>query len=143
MLYQDYRQDQALLKILENPKHNQYGTYYTNGYMYIFAGLKKDDSVQEHLNYKDKFLDKETFQWESMANLSAKHELLQKESKGAFVFVRKVEMENGITLPFTFVGIGHLTNPRKNATTNGSILYDIHLDKPLPDDLMEDFQWIA
>ena len=111
--------------------------------MYIFAGLKKDDSVQEHLNYKDKFLDKETFQWESMANLSAKHELLQKESKAAFIFVRKVEMENGITLPFTFVGTGHLTNPRKNATTNGSILYDIHLDIPLPDDLMEDFQWIA
>ena len=24
LLYQDYRQDQALLKILENPKHNQY-----------------------------------------------------------------------------------------------------------------------
>lgn len=73
------------------------------------------------MNYKDNCLDKETFQWESMANLSAKHEQLQKES--AFVFVRKVEMENGITLPFTFVGTGHLTNPRKNATTNGESPY--------------------
>lgn len=143
LLYQDYRQDQALLKILENPKHNQYGTYYKNGNMYIFAGLKKDDSVQEHLNYKDKFLDKETFQWESMANISAKHEQLQKECKTAYIFVRKVESENGITLPFTFVGPGKLQNPRKNATTNGSILYDIKLDNPLPDDLMEDFKWMA
>lgn len=74
LLYQNYRQDQALLKILENPKHNQYGTYYKNGNMYIFAGLKKDVSVHEHLNYKDKFLDKETFQWESIANISAKDE---------------------------------------------------------------------
>lgn len=143
LLYQDYRQDQALLKILENPKHNQLGTYYKDGKMYIFAGLKKDDSVQEHLNYKDKFLDNETFQWESIARISEKEENLQKESKMAYVFVRKVESENGITLPFTYVGIGKLHNPRKDATTNGSILYDIHLEKPLPEDLMEDFQWTA
>ena len=143
LLYQDYRQDQALLKILENPKHNQLGTYYKNGKMYIFAGLKKDDSVQEHLNYKDKFLDNKTFQWESIAHISAKEENMQKESKTAYVFVRKVESENGITLPFTFVGTGQLHNPRKDATTNGSILYDIHMDNPLRDDLMEDFKWIA
>lgn len=143
LLYQDYRQDQALLKILENPKHNQLGTYYKNGNMYIFAGLKKDDSVQAHLNYKDKFLDSETFQWESIAHISAKEEHLQQTCKQAFVFVRKVKTENGITLPFTFVGTGQLHNPRKDATTNGSILYDIHMDSPLPDDLMEDFKWIA
>lgn len=143
LMYQDYRQDQALLKILENPKHNQYGTYYKNGNVYIFAALKKDDSVQEHLNYKDKFLDNETFQWESMAHLSAKDERLQRESKCAYVFVRKVESENGITLPYTFVGTGQLLNPRKDATTNGSILYDIHMHQQLPDDLMEDFRWVA
>lgn len=143
LLYQDYRQDQALLKILENPKHNQLGTYYKDGNMYIFAGLKKDDSVQEHLNYKDKFLDNQTFQWESIAHISAKEERQQKKSKQAFIFVRKVESENGITLPFTFVGTGQLHNPRKDATTNGSILYDIQMDTPLPDDLMEDFKWTA
>jgi len=142
LLYQDYRQDQVLLKILENPKHNQLGTYYKNGNMYVFAGLKKDDSVQEHLNYKDKFLDNETFQWESIARIKADEERKQRESNQAFVFVRKVESENGITLPFTFVGAGQLRNPRKNTTTNGSILYDIHMNNPLPDDLMEDFRWI-
>jgi len=143
LLYQDYRQDQALLKILENPKHNQLGTYYKNGNIYIFAGLKKDDSVQEHLNYKDKFLDNRTFQWESIANIKETEEKLQKESKKAFIFVRKIESENGITLPFTYVGTGQLENPRKDATTNGSILYDIHMDIPLTDELMEDFKWTA
>ncbi len=143
LLYQDYRQDQVLLKILEHPKHNQLGTYYKNGNMYIFAGLKKDDSVQEHLNYKDKFLDSETFQWESIANIKKDEERKQRESKQAFVFVRKVKIENGITLPFTFIGTGQLQNARKDVTTNGSILYDIHLDTPLPDELMEDFKWTA
>ena len=141
MLWQDYRQDQALLKILDNPKHNQYGTYYKNGNVFIFAGLKKDSSVQEHLNYKDKFLTDSIFQWESMANLSKKDEEKQLSARHAYVFVRKVESENGITLPYTFVGTGKLHNPRKNATTNGSILYDIHMDHALPADLMEDFQW--
>lgn len=61
----------------------------------------------------------------------------------AYVFIRKVESENGITLPFTFVGTGQLHNPRKDVTTNGSILYDIYMDNPLPDDLMEDFKWTA
>jgi superfamily II DNA or RNA helicase len=143
LLYQDYRQDQALLKILENPKHNQLGTYYKDGNMYIFAGLKKDSTVQEHLNYKDKFLDSETFQWESIAHISAKEEYLQRTCKQAFIFVRKVKTENGITLPFTFVGTGQLQNPRKDATTNGSILYDIHMNTPLSDELMEDFKWTA
>lgn len=45
LLYQDYRQYQALMKILENPKHNQLGTYYKDGNMYIFAGLKKDGHI--------------------------------------------------------------------------------------------------
>lgn len=143
LLWQDYRQDQALLKILENPAHNQLGTYYKNGNMYIFAGLKKDDSVQEHLNYKDKFLDNETFQWESIAHISDAEVERQNESKRAYVFVRKVKEENGITLPYTFVGTGHLTNPRHNETSNGSILYDIHMDEKIPNELMEDFEWTA
>ena len=141
LLYQDYRQDQALLKILENPKHNQLGTYYKYGNMYIFAGLKKDANVHERLNYKDRFVSQDVFQWESVANIGAKEEAKQSSSKQAFIFVRKVKEENGITLPYTFVGVGHLSNPRKNESTNGSILYDIHLDTPLPNDLYQDFEW--
>ena len=143
LLYQDYRQEQALMKILENPKHNQLGTYYKDGNMYIFAGLKKDANIHEHLNYKDKFLSADVFQWESVANINANEEAKQASSNQAFIFIRKVKEENGITLPYTFVGVGHLNNPRKNESSNGSILYDIHLDTPLPNDLYQDFEWTA
>lgn len=142
LLWQDYRQDQVLLKILDNPKHNQLGTYYRDGNMYIFAALKKDASVQDHLNYNDKYLTDDVFQWESIANITKKEEKQQNESKQAFVFVRKVKEENGITLPYTYVGVGHLENPRKNVTTNGSILYDIHMNTPLPTELIDDFKWV-
>ena len=110
--------------------------------MYVFAGLKKDASLDVHLKYNDKFLSPDVFQWESIARISAKDEALQRAAKRVLVFVRKVSAENGITLPYTYIGTGHLENPRKDATTNGSILYDIHMDNPLPPDLQEDFQWM-
>ena len=96
--------------------------------------LSSDESRTVRVNHRDGSHD---------PRISAKDEKLQKESKVVYVFIRKVESENGITLPFTFVGTGQLHNPRKDVTTNGSILYDILMDNPLPDDLMEDFQWIA
>ena len=35
--------------------------------MYVFAGLKKDASLDDHLKYNDKFLSPDVFQWESIA----------------------------------------------------------------------------
>ena len=142
LLWQDYRQDQVLLKILDNPKHNQLGTYYKDGNMYVFAGLKKDATQQEHLKYKDKFLAPDVFQWESIARITAKEEAQQKSARKVLVFVRKVSSENGVTLPYTYIGTGHLENPRKGVTANGSILYDIRMDYPLTEELQEDFKWM-
>lgn len=145
-LWHSYRMDQVQLKLLKNPKHNQVGTYYYGDVVVIFASLKKDISVAERLNYKDKFLEPALFQWESMADVSVSdlHKLIN--SKVAFLFIRKVAEENGIVMPFIYVGKGHLTNPRKqmffdvqkqkNITT---YLFDIPMDDELPDYLQYDF----
>ena len=143
LMWQDYRVDQVQLKILNNPGDIMKGTYYKDGSMYVFAGLKKDRAEDDPLNYKDKFLASDVFQWESIANIGAAEEQRQKDAKNVHVFIRKVKSENGITLPFTYVGTGTLANPRKGVTDNGSILYDILMDQELPDYLMEDFKWIA
>ena len=135
--------DQVQLKILNNPGDIMKGTYYKDGNMYVFAGLKKDRPEDDPLNYKDKFLSSDVFQWESIARISKDEEERQKQAKQVFVFVRKVKSENGITLPFTYVGTGCLRNPRKGVTNNGSILYDIHMNQELPEYLMDDFKWIA
>ena len=143
LMWQDYRMDQVQLKILNNPGDIMKGTYYKDGNMYVFAGLKKDRPEDDPLNYKDKFLSTDVFQWESIARISKDEEERQKQAKQVFVFVRKVKSENGITLPFTYVGTGCLRNPRKGVTNNGSILYDIHMNQELPEYLMDDFKWIA
>ncbi|MGE4284579.1 MAG: DUF3427 domain-containing protein, partial [Clostridia bacterium] len=138
-LWSSYRMDQVQLKLCKNPKHNQLGTYVYDGIVYIFASIKKDASIQEHLNYKDKFLQPDMFQWECQAGLNEgkQRELIQ--SKKAYLFIRKVESENGLVLPFTFVGTGKLENPRKTENVKGSLLFDIHLETELSDYLQYDF----
>ena len=145
-LWQSYRMDQVQLKFLKNPGHNQVGTYYYGDSVVIFASLKKDASIAERLNYKDKFLEPALFQWESMANVSASD--LQKliTSKVTYLFIRKVSDENGIVMPFTYVGTGHLTNPRKQVSYDEqkgkdvvTYLFDIPMEHELPDYLQYDF----
>ena len=104
----------------------------------IFASLKKDLDEADKLNYKDKFLQPDLFQWESMVNLPQSH--LDKLVKSSFthVFIRKVTTENGLVLPFTYVGKGKLKNPRK-IEGNGTYLFDIHMENALPEYLQYDF----
>ena len=143
ILWKDYRYDQVQLKRCEDPKNNQKGTYFgSNGVIYIFASIKKDvPDDKEHLNYKDKFLESSLFQWESMANIKDVDLEKLNTSKYAHLFIRKMESENGILMPFTYVGKGHLDNPRKskNVDSKRSFIYDIRMENELPDYLQYDF----
>ncbi len=145
-LWQSYRMDQVQMKFLENPQHNQVGTYYYGNDVVIFASLKKDLSEEDRLNYNDKFLEPALFQWESMANVSASDVKKQQTSDHAYVFIRKVAVENGIVLPFIYVGKGKMTNPRKQTKTDRATgknvityIYDIVMENELPDYLQYDF----
>lgn len=145
-LWQNYRMDQVQMKFLKNPQHNQLGTYYYDNKVIIFASLKKNASIEERLNYKDKFLEPALFQWESVVDVSQEDVRKQINSECAYLFIRKVSMENGIVLPFTYVGKGKMTNPRKQEkfdSTKGrktvTYLYDIVMENALPDYLQYDF----
>lgn len=138
-LWQNYRMDQVQLKLLKNPAYNAVGTYYYDDYIVIFASLKKDLPLEDKLNYKDKFLEPNLFHWESMAHLPASDLIKLKSSKFAYLFIRKVSAENGIILPFTYVGKGKLYNCRKTDTGNGTYLFDISMENELPEYLQYDF----
>lgn len=143
LLWKDYRYDQVQIRRCVNPGYTAVGTYYgNNGDVYIFASIKKDIAEgREHLNYKDKFLEPSLFQWECMANITDRDLNLLITSKLAHLFIRKVDSENGITLPFTYVGIGHLKNPRptQNKENKRTFIFDIHMENELPDYLQYDF----
>ncbi len=59
--------------------------------MYIFAGLKKDASLDDHLKYNDKFLSPDVFQWESIARISAKEEAMQQAAQESLGICEKGE----------------------------------------------------
>lgn len=145
LLWHSYRIDQVQLKLLKDPGYNMKGTYIYGKMVVIFASLNKDASVEERLNYKDKFLTSSLFQWESENNI---HNIdLQGliNSDHAIVFVRKVINEHGIVMPYTYVGRGKMTNSRRQekVDTNGkkgiTYLFDILMENELPDYLQYDF----
>lgn len=143
LLWNSYTKSQVQLKRCVNPGDINPGTFYgTEGDVYIFASIKKDlVEGLEHLNYKDKFLESNLFQWECKASISDRDLNLLNTSKCAYLFIRKMESENGITLPFTYVGIGHLDNPRQsqNEESKRTFIFDIHMEEELPDYLQYDF----
>ena len=61
------------------------------------------------------------------------------KSSFTYVFIRKVSTENGLVLPFTYVGKGKLQNPRKTEGGNGTYFFDIHMENALPEYLQYDF----
>lgn len=144
-LYANYLKDQAYLEIAGIQFAFPKGTYHDlkNNETYVFVGIKKDVTSKENFNYKDKFLDPKKFQWESMNNTTKDNPEGKKllASKKVYLFVRKMEIEDGIILPFTYFGTGTFTNCSES-DNNGekTLLFDIDLHNEVPEKYRFDFE---
>lgn len=141
-LYRNYYKEQASRIMLKNGIL-QKGTYYEDDIAYIFAGIKKGE--EGRLNYKDKFINSKIFQWESIANASESEKEHLRNSKKVHLFIRKMESEDTVTLPYTYFGLGTFTNERDSYTEedgkrHSTLLYDIVLDDEVPEDYHIDFE---
>lgn len=116
------------------------GTKIYDGVVYIYVTVIKDASVSEQLKYADGYIDPKTFQWETVANVSAGELYNLKNSKGAHLFVRKMDDEDGITLPFTYIGSGKMEYIEGSRKANGAHLFRIAMDEPAPEDIYFDFK---
>jgi len=149
-LYRNYYKEQVAMILLKKNIMDLKlkGTYYdstTRGDTYIFAGLKKDD--QGKLNYKDKFLSSQIMQWESVNNTTFDNNEGKKilSTKKVHLFVRKVDEEDGIVLPFTYFGTAKIENIREsfteeNGTRYPTLLCDLRLDNEIPKQYHLDFE---
>lgn len=141
-LYRNYYKEQASRIMLKNGIL-QKGTYYEDDIAYIFAGIKKGE--EGRLNYKDKFINDRIFQWESIANVSESEKEHLRNSKKVHLFIRKMENEDTVTLPYTYFGLGTFTNERDSYTEedgrkHSTLLYDIVLDDKVPEEYHIDFE---
>ncbi|MBR1416997.1 MAG: DUF3427 domain-containing protein [Bacilli bacterium] len=152
-LYANYSKEQTMTSI--GRKYTMdillKGTYFDTdtGDTYVYVGLKKDKAKQERTDYKDKFINPSIFQWESENNTTVDNGIgiKLKNTKNVYLFVRKMDDEDNIVLPFTYFGTGKFTNMReskvidqKTKAVYKTLLFDIKLDNPVPEEYFVDFE---
>ena len=96
--------------------------------------------LSESLKYADGYIDSKTFQWESVANISVEDLAELKASKRMELFVRKVDNEDGIQLPFTYIGSGKMEYIEGSRKPNGAHLFRVPMSVEAPEDIFFDFQ---
>ena len=139
-LWSSYRKTQVQQLLLHNPQDIMLGTKNYDGIVYCYVTVLKGDSIKDELKYADGYIDPNTFQWETVANVSATELENLKNSQKAHIFVRKVEGEDGITLPFTYIGSGKLEFIPNSRKPNGAYLFRIPMEATAPEDVYFDFK---
>ena len=116
------------------------GTNIYSGMMYAYVTVIKADSIKEGLRYADGYIDAGTFQWETLANVSGRELTALQNSRGIRLFVRKVDNEDGIQLPFTYIGAGKMEYIEGSRKANGAHLFRVPMDVKAPEDIYFDFK---
>ena len=150
--YSNYYKEQIMRILCQENLMFMKGTKFDKNVAYVFVGLKKDKTKLERTNYKDKFLSSKIFQWESENNTTINNSTGKKlmNTEVVHLFVRKMDDEDGITLPFTYFGTGRFSNVResfvevlssdKMTSNTPTLLFDIILDKEVPKEYFFDFE---
>ncbi len=138
-LWAKYRKDQVMQLLCDNPGRIQKGTVIIGKTVYVFVIIRKDPS-SDNLNYADGYIDEQTFQWETVARVSETELNKLKNSEKVHVFVRKVEKENSIPLPSTYIGTGKMYYIPNSKKSNGAHLFKIAMDYPADEEMLFDFK---
>ena len=139
-LWAKYRKEQVQQLLLNNPKDIMKGTKIYDGISYAYVTVIKSTNTKAELKYADGYIDQDTFQWETVANVKDKELEDLKHSKKMHIFVRKVENEDGIQLPFTYIGCGKMEYNGRSNNENGAHLFRIPMEATAPEDIYFDFK---
>ena len=139
-LWAKYRKEQVQQLLLNNPRDIMLGTKIYDGIAYAYVTVIKSSSTKDELKYVDGYIDADTFQWETVANVSERELTALKDSKKMHIFVRKVDNEDGIQLPFTYIGSGKMEYIEGSKKPNGAHLFRIPMETTAPEDIYFDFK---
>lgn len=139
-LWAKYRKEQVQQLLLNNPKDIMVGTKIYDGIVYAYVTVIKSNGTAENLKYADGYIDENTFQWETVARVSERELNHLKSSRGIHIFVRKVANEDGIQLPFTYIGKGRMEYIEGSEKSNGAHLFRVPMEVTAPEDIYFDFK---
>lgn len=139
-LWKPYRKEQVQQLLLNNPGDIMKGTKIYDDVAYTFVTVIKDSHTSEALKYSDGYIDAQTFQWETVARITEKELDALKHCKKMQAFVRKTDKEDGIQLPFTYIGSGTMEYVENSKKENGAHLFHVKMDQEAPEDLYFDFK---
>ena len=139
-LWAKYRKEQVQQLLLNNPRDIMLGTKIYYGIVYAYVTVIKSSSTADNLKYADGYIDENTFQWETVANVSERELNALKSSQGIHIFVRKVDNEDGIQLPFTYIGMGRMEYIEGSKKANGAHLFRVPMKATAPEDIYFDFK---
>lgn len=110
---------------------------------FLFVNLHKDEDVKETINYKDKFITQEVFQWESPNSTKQDSEIGKdlifniKRGIRLHLFVRKFKELENITQPFIY--LGQVSTFSDTAQGDKPVTMQFALHNRVPDKLYNDF----
>ncbi len=139
-LWAKYRKEQVQQLLLNNPRDIMLGTKIYDGIVYAYVTVIKSSNTADNLKYADGYIDADTFQWETVANVRDRELSNLKNSRGIHIFVRKVENEDGIQLPFTYIGQGKMEYIEGSKKPNGAHLFRVPMKATAPEDIYFDFK---
>lgn len=140
-LYGSYTGSKSYMALNNGNMFRMTGVETIQGQLCLYVTLNKDSQPEERLKYKDKFLSNRILQWESQTGTTIENLKGKKLIQAAFanIFVRKTKTEDGVETPFVYLGRGHLSNARVSDNPAKALLFDIILEKAVPEVYKYDF----
>ena len=108
---------------------------------FLFIDLHKENDIKESINYDDKFLDTEYFQWQTPNSTSQASErgknIIYNKSRGInlHLFVRKYKKIDNVTQNYIYLGRGNSVEFKGEKP----ITVKIKLENEIPNDLFMEF----
>jgi superfamily II DNA or RNA helicase len=115
-LYEQYQMIDAALLSNYRKIHSSFrgsGLLANGDEYFLFIDLHKEEDVKESINYKDKFINPQVFQWQSVNSTTQQSErgknIICNKQRGVnlHLFIRKYREIDGKTEPYIYIGKGN------------------------------------
>ncbi|WP_153721097.1 DEAD/DEAH box helicase [Sporosarcina cascadiensis] len=143
-LYEQYQMIDAALMSNYRKIHSSFrgsGLLASGNDYFLFIDLHKEEDIKESINYHDKFMDEQYFQWQTPNSTSQHSErgqniiFNQRNGIHLHLFVRKYRQIDGKNEPFIYIGKGDTIE----ASGEKPITVQLKLQNKLPANLYTEF----